>query len=583
MIESDRIDTYLDELESSTQPTTQEPNEHIGNILEETPNQDTTRIYFQNLNGLSWTQDGGRWPYICDAMDCIQADIACFCETNTDTNQYKIRTAMEAICQKTFSQSRLIMSASKYKTTTAYKPGGTALLACNSITATIKSHSRDRMGRWTSITLQTKSDSNIRIIVAYQVCENANPGSGTASAQQRAQIIEESGQNDEGSSRRHTPRQAFITELQSFIQQSQSLNEQIIVIGDFNEEIDSQNSGIGQLAQNCELADLMSIRLGSPKVPATYQRGPRRLDYVLVTPTLVPHVQAAGYDPFGYRIPSDHRGLFIDFSSDALFQHEISPLSPMEYRDFRATSPQTVVKYVSKKMQYLLDHQFYERLQLLKQSTLANHELAEALDRDFQRAARHAAKQCARKPQPAWSPKLAKAWATLHFFKLAKSAKNNPVNYNPALERLRKTWPDLPQTIPTNDEEIHQGYTLAIANLKKTRREAQAIRDEYLQQKASLYASLDQAGKARIVKRLIKAETQHRIYKKIRYLRNIDNGFLGLCRLKIPKAESIFETETIRRLPDTPDHWETVTVPTQIEQLLIQRNRHKDDAQPIWV
>lgn len=138
----------FDELESM-QITDIPHHEHFGDPLEEHPSDDIIRIYIQNLNGLCWDKDGGRWPYICKAMLSIQADIACFSETNTNTNKYLIRNQMEQVCRRHFNHSRLVMSSSNHKTTHDYKPGGTAILVCNDITSHIKSHTRDRMGRWT--------------------------------------------------------------------------------------------------------------------------------------------------------------------------------------------------------------------------------------------------------------------------------------------------------------------------------------------------------------------------------------------------------------------------------------------------
>ena len=310
----------LDELESSHNDFMSLPSEHIGDMMNENADENTTRICFHNLNGLCWNTDGGRWPYICDVLTSLQVDVACFTETNTDTNQYKIRMAMENICQSHFHHSRLIMATSKFQSSSPYKPGGTAILTCNNTTASIKSHTRDRMGRWVSICLTTNSFRKIRIISAYQVCEGQRPGSNSASAQQYAQLMEEKATSN--SPFRQSPRQSFIHDLQAFIKQIQSSDEDIVLVGDFNEEMDSPASGIASLAQNCSLADLFSIRLGSSKIPATYQRGPRRIDFALVTPSLLPYVRAAGYDPFGYRLPSDHRGLFIDFSTDALFSNK---------------------------------------------------------------------------------------------------------------------------------------------------------------------------------------------------------------------------------------------------------------------
>lgn len=91
------------------------------------------------------------------------------------------------------------------------------------------------------------------------------------------------------------------------------------LVGDFNEELNAPQSRMGELAARCGLADVFAVRLGSPKTPATYQRGTKRFGYILVTPSLLPHIRAAGYDLFGYRISSDHRGMYLDFATEALF------------------------------------------------------------------------------------------------------------------------------------------------------------------------------------------------------------------------------------------------------------------------
>ena len=189
MIESPR-DPIYDELPNLSNPT-QHHHEFIGDTIEEDPPSDVTRIYIQNLNGLSWDNDGGKWPYVCEVMSSLQVDVACFSEINTDTNKYIIRHQMEQISQLHLPKSRLVLATSPHKTTRAYKPGGTAILASSSIVSTIKSHTRDRMGRWTSICLSVSSARTIRIISAYQVCDTRTRGTTTAAAQQMAQIITE--------------------------------------------------------------------------------------------------------------------------------------------------------------------------------------------------------------------------------------------------------------------------------------------------------------------------------------------------------------------------------------------------------
>ena len=129
----------FDELEAMVDGT-MESSDFVGDILDENPSQDTTRIYIQNINGLCWNKDGGKWPYICETMSSLQVDIACFSETNTDTNRSEVRRTMESICRKQFEQNSLVMATSSIHTPSTYKPGGTAILACNSITSRICKH-----------------------------------------------------------------------------------------------------------------------------------------------------------------------------------------------------------------------------------------------------------------------------------------------------------------------------------------------------------------------------------------------------------------------------------------------------------
>jgi len=58
--------------------------------LEGVQEDNTTRVYFQNLNGLKWDTDGGTRPVICQTMAGIHANIACFSEVKQDTSNFSI-------------------------------------------------------------------------------------------------------------------------------------------------------------------------------------------------------------------------------------------------------------------------------------------------------------------------------------------------------------------------------------------------------------------------------------------------------------------------------------------------------------
>ena len=224
-----------------------------------------------------------------------------------------------------------------------------------------------------------------------------------------------------------------------------------------------------------------------------------------------------------------------------------------------------VAKYVNAKITYLNDHRFFERLTRLEELQ-PDSILPEALDRDFQRAAHHAARICARRQSTPWSPQLAEAWAELHFYRLIQSSKANNKSYDSSIKRLQLQWKQLPRTLPSDNDEIRHGYTNALHKLKAAKQRAQVPREEYLAKKAAMYEALEK-----------RAESQHRVYRNIQYLRNQENGAHGLSSIKVPKDKTIHEPNHMKRLRDTQEYWETITVPQEIENLILARNQHHLD------
>ena len=490
-----------------------------GDILNEAKEPNTTRIYAQNINGIKWDNDGGTWPMICETMSSIHADIACLTELNLDIHNHKLSTTMHRIERRFFNQSRFAGSTSTNKVPHTYKPGGTGTLVVNKMTATIKKFTRDRMGRWVITHLAGNPGTHIAIITAYQVCQKTITGNATAANCQIARLIEE----EPTLSSMPNPRLAFISDLSHSIKQLQLQGTNIILVGDFNEEIApgaNQPSGISTLATECELADIFAVRLGTSTNPPTYRRGRKRLDYALISPHLLPAIKAAGYDPFNYRIPSDHRGFFLDFDSEMLLGYSPTTLAPPSSRDFNSRQPKAVVEYITAIVKELNHHNFWEKLERLKQATSPRPLLAEKIDRDLTRAAKFAAKKIKRRYQTPWSPAFAKAWATIHFFKIAKSRLKNPhIDYTPAFQQWQNKYPHLPPTIPTTHESIDLGMRVAIQQLKEAKQHAFSLRQEHLEERARLYATMEDMGNKKAVDRLKRAELLSQTYRKLSSIR----------------------------------------------------------------
>lgn len=115
-------------------------------------------------------------------------------------------------------------------------------------------------------------------------------------------------------------------------------------------------------------------------------------------------VEKACYEPFKLRNKEDHQTIIIDFNSKKLFGNSSHDIVNSLRREFTSTDRKAVQKYITDRFSYLQDQTFDQRINLLNNNW--DPELAEALDRNHQRACEHAATKAKRKPSIAFIKKL---------------------------------------------------------------------------------------------------------------------------------------------------------------------------------
>ena len=99
----------------------------------------------------------------------------------------------------------------------------------------------------------------------------------------------------------------------------------IILMMDANESMGKDKNGVSTIASDCNLIDVHTSQHNEAATTATYARGTKKI-YIFITPELPPIVRRRGMLPFYARIHSNHRGLFIDIDTKALFSGKISEL-----------------------------------------------------------------------------------------------------------------------------------------------------------------------------------------------------------------------------------------------------------------
>ena len=154
------------------------------------------------------------------------------------------------------------------------------------------------------------------------------------------------------------------------------------------------------MISECGLYDVVADKHAAGDF-STYQRGTRVLDYCLVDEGLLDSVASCGYEPFKNNILSDHRGIFIDFSTPHFLGQSIQPLLPVAIRDISSNKPHQVVPYFKHKQQFLNDRNWFsgvDELQECIKSEEPNDALAETLYQQLIESSQHAGSLLKRHP-----------------------------------------------------------------------------------------------------------------------------------------------------------------------------------------
>ena len=174
------------------------------------------------------------------------------------------------------------------------------------------------------------------------------------------------------------PREAFVKNVSQFLT---SLKEptsnddptipyvhHFVICGDFNTIIE-QDSKLLELCRKHGLIDIMHKRNGYRSF-ATYSCGHNRIDFALISETLLDTIEACGYTPFCDILHSDHRGLFMIFNYKSLLHH----------RKLQSKNIILVKKYINLLHDKILQRNTFQRAIDMISSDTTKHKLAEDLD-----------------------------------------------------------------------------------------------------------------------------------------------------------------------------------------------------------
>jgi len=222
-----------------------------GDSMAETKPENSVRMLFQNVRGFQFEKTGNKLKDIVQLQDYHGLDVLCISEHHQDTTSFRKRMEMSDIVHSLVpGRAACQFDSSAESTHSGTKRGGTGIITVGSLVGQLEPKGRggDPMGRWSYMSYRRKDLPPITIISVYQVCKDPGRLLGETTWHQQRRALDDDGRDID-------PRNAFISDLSSFIKQLQQQQHDIIVGGDFNETIHDPRSGLLRLASATGLSD----------------------------------------------------------------------------------------------------------------------------------------------------------------------------------------------------------------------------------------------------------------------------------------------------------------------------------------
>lgn len=270
--------------------TSNKPNNNNwwGNAME-TWKPRTSRIFFQNINGIQFHSAKNRWSSVLEYIQLHQCNIVGLAETNTTWDKNIVKSIRQSARTKLGST---VLSVSNNATITDRKslPGEALQMSVGhwSLRHQWNLNDDDRQGRWTGQQFRLKESRSLFVIAAYRSCKPNSMSEKTPLSTHEQQVTLSRQRGDQNPN----PRLSFINDLMlHFTRWSVTQDDYIILMIDANEQLGKERNGINKLVEKLKLVDALStFHKSQCKIP-TYIQGSSRIDYIFVTRNVMPYIQ----------------------------------------------------------------------------------------------------------------------------------------------------------------------------------------------------------------------------------------------------------------------------------------------------
>lgn len=417
------------------------------------------------------------------------------------------------------------------------------------------------MGRWSWQCFRGQNGTTICLVTCYRPVP-PGPGSSSVYAQHLTYF------SDTG--RSACPRQAFLDDLRSEICKWKEEGDQVLVMGDINDPINSHK--IRAFFAKLGMRELITEKHGTSG-PATTRSNKSDEAIDGIWGTLGISIIAGGYLPFHFGPKSDHRMLWIKLTHQVAFGGSQPPFRAPSARKLHLRHPRGQKRYITYLKQFLRKHKVLERFRALASrrscppapDTTREYE---ALDRTLMngRRAANARTRCLHMSgvQSSRAIKLAQLrlrLAILLINRLEDESKVKLKTVTKLAARVGRRW-----WLPLGSTELLRQKCMARRDYFKLKRNHVQLWSTYMEERARELEAAGKGEEARILHTQIRTEKERERNQRLKRLRPRQRG-VGVNKLVV-KDTHLSPSQQIRvRTGRSEPITREVTDRAELEQL----------------
>jgi len=224
----------------------------------------------------------------------------------------------------------------------------------------------------------------------------------------------------------------------------------------------------------------------------------------------------------------DHRAFHVDFDTAKLLGGKPTFANAKATRDINSKKHHQIPIHVKHRIKHLEKHKFFKQLEELQKcidTDTPNDRLAQKLDHQFHRSAKHAGKKCPQHPRGPYSPKIAQIRNVCQLLHQAITQHQHSYDMTEAIQATRDQAGSIDYKLPSTLPDCEAACTQKRKELMEAEKEE--LTDGKLckmHQEELIASNLDEGNKehAQLLRQMKRAEAVSKVLTKLRAVRGLN-------------------------------------------------------------